>query len=296
MSNLFEKTASLNTPIECFVFGAANEEFPVKPHWHYFAEFVYMLDGTASMTADGDTFTAEAGDLVIFPPSCVHSISAADSRTPVYSVLKFDIGKFPSISSYSPSPSGLFRYARESGMPILFDKAAAREMECESIFADCINEMKNFRYGYDVMLRSQIYRLIYRIIRHWESSGLNIWECPASDGTDRSIDNITEYIDSRLGENIRVADIAAECHLSYSAFAAKFRGRYGMSCKEYIERMRIYKAEEYLIFTDLDIDFIGQETGFSDCSHFIKSFKKYRGATPGKFRASRRQQPYSGAV
>lgn len=288
MTNLFEKNASLSTPIECFVFGAAEGGFPIKPHWHYFAEFVYMHEGAASMTADGDSFTAAAGDLVIFPPSCVHSISYADSSTPVYSVLKFDLGKFPSISSYSPSPSGLFRYARENGMPILFDGKAAREMECECIFADCINEMKNFRYGYDVMLRSQIYRLIYRIIRYWESAGLNIWECPASTEKDSSIDNITEYIDRRLGENIKVADIAAECHLSYSAFAAKFRGRYGMSCKDYIERMRICKAEEYLLFTDLDIDYIGQETGFSDCSHFIKSFRKYRGMTPKKFRDSRR--------
>jgi AraC-like DNA-binding protein len=288
MSNLFEKTASLSTPIECFVFDAAEEEFPVKPHWHYFAEFIYMLRGTASMTADGDSFTAKAGELVIFPPSCVHSISPAGGEMPVYSVLKFDLGKFPSISSYSPSPAAMFRYAREKGMPIYFGAETAAEMECAAVFGDCIEEMENFRYGYDVMLRSQIYRLIYRMIRHWEKEGLNIWDCPSNTESDSSIDNITEYIDRRLGENIRVADLAGACHLSYSAFAAKFRARYGMTCKEYIERMRIFKAEEYLLFTDLDIDYIGRETGFSDCSHFIKSFRKYRGVTPKRFRDSKR--------
>ncbi len=289
MNNLFEKTSSLNTPIECFVFDAEKEDFPIRQHWHYFTEFIYMLRGSALMTADDDEYTAGAGDLVIFPPSCVHSISAKEpGELPEYAVLKFDIGKFPSVSSYSPSPASIFRCAAENAMPVLFDARTAEEMGCGSIFHDCVNEMREFRYGYDVMLRSQIYRLLYRIIRHWEDEGLNISECPAASDNDRSIENITEYIDRRLGEALRVSDIAAECHLSYSAFAAKFRERYGMSCKEYIERMRIYKAEEYLLFTDRDIDYIGQETGFSDCSHFIKSFRKFRGVTPKRFRDTRR--------
>ena len=42
MSGLFEKSDSLNTPIECFIFDTKREEFPVKPHWHYFAEFIYI--------------------------------------------------------------------------------------------------------------------------------------------------------------------------------------------------------------------------------------------------------------
>lgn len=287
MSSLFEKTASLNTPVECFIFDASKEDFPVRQHWHYFAEFIYMLSGTAVMTAGDSSYDIREGELMIFSPSCVHSISSKTEELPVYAVLKFDLGKFPSISSYSPSPASIFRYASERGMPIHFDAEAAREIRCSDIFDDCICEIENFRYGYDVMLRSQIYRLIYKLIRRWEDMGLNISECPSSAENDRGIENITEYIDGHLGDNIKVSDIAAECHLSYSAFAAKFRQRYGMSCKEYIERMRIYKAEEYLLFTDLDIELIALETGFSDCSHFIRSFRRYRGMTPGKFRADR---------
>ena len=288
MSSLFEKTSSLNTPIECFVFDAAKEEFPIKPHWHYFAELIYMQKGEAIMKAGETSCNVYPGDFIIFPPSCVHSISAKKGGLPVYAVLKFDLGKFPSISSYSPSPESIFRYAAEHGMPIYFNAETAREMQCVDVFDECLSEMKNFRYGYDVMLRSQIYRLIYKIIRRWEDMGLNISECPSSTENDRSIEHITEYIDSHLGDNIKVSDIAAECHLSYSAFASKFRQRYGMSCKDYIERMRIYKAEEYLLFTDFDIEQIGLETGFSDCSHFIRCFRRYRGMTPGKFRADRR--------
>lgn len=49
MSGLFEKSDSLNTPIERFIFNAEREDFPVKPHWHYSAEFIYMLEGRAEI-------------------------------------------------------------------------------------------------------------------------------------------------------------------------------------------------------------------------------------------------------
>ena len=103
------------------------------------------------------------------------------------------------------------------------------------------------------------------------------------------IENIAEYIDSRLEEKIRVDEIAKICHMSYSGFAAKFREQYGMSCKEYIERMRIFKSEEYLLFTDHDLTYISRLTGFADCSHFIRTFRKYRGMTPKQFRMKSRK-------
>lgn len=90
-----------------------------------------------------------------------------------------------------------------------------------------------------------------------------------------------------------MTDIAKKCGLSYSCFAKKFREQYGMSCKQYIERMRLYKAEDFLLFTEFDLNYISQETGFSDCSHLIKCFKKYKGVTPKKFRADR-VSPQSG--
>ena len=289
MHYLFEKQDSLNNPIECFVFDASGGNFPVRPHWHYFAEFIFMLRGSAEMTSDDHTYIVKEGDFMIFPPSSVHSIFPDDGgSSPRYAVLKFDLLKFPSVVSYAPSPADIFRYARSKDMQIHFESAAADLIKCRDIFTDCINEINNYQYGSDVMLRSQIYRLIFGIVRQWISTGLDIDKCPVSASDACGIESITEYIDSHLEENIKVSDIAEKCHLSYSGFAAKFREQYGMSCKEYIERMRIFKAEEYLLFTSHDLTFISQQTGFSDCSHFIHSFKKYRGITPKQFRMQKK--------
>ena len=289
MPSLFEKDNTLNEPVECFLFDASREKFPVRPHWHYFAEFIYMVSGEAEMTSGSRSFPVHPGDLILFAPSAVHAIFPAGDTLPVYSVLKFDLSRFPSISSYSPSPAAIFRYAAEKGFPFYYPKQDADALGCKELFSDCIQEIRDYRYGYDVMLRAQLYRLIYRIIRSWTDIGLNVSECAVSAENDEDIEHITEYIDSHLNENILVRELAAICHMSYSAFAVRFRSRYGMSCKEYIERMRIFKAEEYLLLTDYDLGYISSQTGFSDCSHFIKSFRQQRGITPKQYRMKKRR-------
>ena len=286
MHSLFEKQDSLNTPIECFVFNAANEVFPVRPHWHYYAEFLFMLQGTAQVTVEDSRFTLSEGELMILHPSAVHSIFTADGTLPVYAVLKFDMGRFPRSASYAPSPSEIFRFARISGMPVLFDRTQSEALHCREIFSACITEAQNYLYGADVMLRAGIYRLIYGAVRLWIEAGLDIHACPISAGS-YGIENITEYIDQHLDSRLRVQEIADACHLSYSCFAAKFRAQYGMSCREYIERMRIFKAEEYLMFTDYDLGYISRHTGFADQSHLIRVFRQHRNLTPKQFRKLR---------
>lgn len=288
MSSLFEKQDSLNSPIETFMFDSVKNPLPVKQHWHYFAEFLYIVRGTAAVTCGDLSYSVTAGELIIIYPSAVHSIYSAGSEPLQFIGIKFDPVTFPNTSSYAPSVTAVFRYARANNMQIHFTREQAEALNCREIFSDCLKETEQFLYGMDIMLRANIYKTIFGIIRLWVDAGLDMNRCPVNSADIYGIENIAEYIDKRLEENIRVTDIAEKCHMSYSGFAAKFREQYGMSCKEYIERMRIFKSEEYLLFTDHDLTFISQQTGFSDCSHFIRTFRKYRGQTPKQFRVKSR--------
>lgn len=92
--------------------------------------------------------------------------------------------------------------------------------------------------------------------------------------------HILEYIDAHSAEPLEVRQLAEMCHMSYSNFARLFRENYGRSCKEYIKYIRLNKAQDLLLNSDYNLDYIAQETGFFDCSHFIRTYKKWRGITP----------------
>lgn len=287
MHYLFESDDKLNTPVECFYYDALSQTFPVKMHWHYFMEIIFILEGNAEIRADDRVYHISAGDMILFHPKSVHGIYAADDAPLRYAVMKFDINRLNVTSVYTPKLRSIFRSAEKRGMDIVFPKEFTDAENIGQLFVGCISEMQQSCYGSDIIVQTRIYELLIKILRRWLGQGFLIDREVFAEDTHYDIYNITEYIDEALSGGISVAEIAQRCGMSYSYFAKKFHGVYGMSCKEYIEQMRLYRVEELLLYTDFDLNYISQETGFSDCSHMIKSFKKARGMTPKQFRMRR---------
>ncbi len=150
--------------------------------------------------------------------------------------------------------------ASKSDPGLLFSKAS------EQIFIDL-----------HIVAFDLIYRPLIAIAR--KTGTKKRQACPGAEHT-MSFYHILEYIDSHSSEPLEVQELARLCHMSYSHFAKLFRENYGRSCKEYIKYIRLNKAQDLLVNSDLDIDYIAQETGFYDSSHFIRQYKSWRGITP----------------
>ena len=66
MNGAFEEDDSLHSPIEAFIFDSKTMSFPIKAHWHYFAELIYVLEGCALIRADNTTQTVRQGEFILF--------------------------------------------------------------------------------------------------------------------------------------------------------------------------------------------------------------------------------------
>ena len=290
MNALFEYTDKLNAPYECFVFDANTENFPIQSHWHYFMEIIYMINGTALMNCDEQSFVAESGDMVLFLPHQVHSIYAVASMSLKYYVLKFDVGQLASsVSDFGSKAAihfpSMFRAAKGNPAATLFFRAdEMNDFPVKELFQRGCIEMQNQEYGYWLMMQSYLNTLLTFVLRRWRENGFDTEQAILRAPEEENIYFITEYIDAHIQETLKVEDLAKLCNMSYSYFAKSFREMYGQSCKKYVEFIRLCKAEELLLFTNHDMNYISQETGFSDCSHFIKAFKAKYGMTPRKYR------------
>jgi len=72
--------------------------------------------------------------------------------------------------------------------------------------------------------------------------------------------------------------------MSTSLFYLRFQEITGVSPNEYLISIRLANACAMLLQTAGSIGEIALQSGFCDSNHFIKSFKKRYGVTPGKFR------------
>lgn len=203
-----------------------------------------------------------------------------------YQVIKFDLNFLHISGNYKSRFSNMLNIAYEKNPEnIFFSKEDLKNYQIYELFEQCIAEIKTRQYGYDTIIGSNIAKLLTYLSRIWISKGMNIDEkvlCVSA--PDNPFDSITEYIERHYNEQLQVQELARMCNMSYSNFARSFKQLYNQSCKEYIEFIRLNRVADLLIFTDLDLNYISQETGFSDCSHLIRSFKQWKGMTPKVWR------------
>lgn len=291
MQHLFEYSDTLNSPYEACLFDTRKYEFPVRPHWHYFMEFIYMLEGTGLIECNGTSYILNPGDLIVFHPEAIHAIYSATKEPLRYEVLKFDVNKLYTENSYAPKLQIILRKAsKDENAGIYFKEEELRGIPVKETFERCRQELQERDYGYDIILHDRICNLLVALIRIWRKNGFDTNMIKAEDTKTDAFHEITAYIDAHIGDALKVEELALMCNMSYSYFAKSFKQFYGRSCKEYIELVRVCKAEDLLMFTDYDLSYISQETGFSDSSHFIKTFRNWKGVTPKQYRSSRKAQ------
>ncbi len=289
MQYLLERSDTLNSPYEAFLYDTSTMGFPIRPHWHYFMEIIYMVEGSGMFECDGRNYVVEEGDMILFYPEAVHAIYPLSGMPFKYEVIKFDINRLYTENSYVPKLRIILENARKSRKAkISFKGWELVGIPVKEVFEECRREIAQRDYGYDIIVHNKICYLLVHVIRIWRDQGVDTDVAQARTLETNSIYAITAYIDEHADEQIRVEDLADMCGMSYSYFARVFKEYYGRSCKEYIEFIRICKAADMLLFTDFDLSYISQETGFSDSSHLIKIFKKWKGVTPKQFKREHR--------
>ena len=286
MKPYFEYSDKLNKPYEAFLFDAQTSEmFPILPHWHYFVEILYMVEGKAYVEAGEENYVLEPGDLIVFYPQMAHAIYSTGQLPIRYYVLKFDPAHLNISGSALPSISSLISMAAvEQKLSVYFSKEKFNQEKMKQLIQGSVKTLEEKQFGYDIIMHSNYCLLMAEILRVWKQEGFQIKKRKKETVLSEKFTEVSEYISQHYQEDLSVAELAEKFHMSYSYFAAIFKEYYGQTCKEMILTVRLQKAEDLLQFTDFDLTYISQETGFCDCSHFIKAFKQKYGVTPRKYR------------
>ncbi|UHS61289.1 helix-turn-helix transcriptional regulator [Agrobacterium vaccinii] len=95
---------------------------------------------------------------------------------------------------------------------------------------------------------------------------------------------VTDYMRLRLPAQVELQELAALVGLSQWHFARAFKASTGISPYQWQLDARLKEVRALLLSTDLTIDQIAVETGFSDYTHLIRQFRSKTGVPPAKWR------------
>lgn len=107
------------------------------------------------------------------------------------------------------------------------------------------------------------------------------------DKKNKYIEEINTYLEGNPLKDITLSTVAEHLALNPSYVSKMFKEHIGKGFTEYLTDYKVKKSKELLVNTDLKIQDICTEMGYSNSYYFIKIFKKYTGLTPGEYRKAK---------
>ena len=93
---------------------------------------------------------------------------------------------------------------------------------------------------------------------------------------------ILDYIRDNLDQPLALDQIAGQFYISKHYLCRVFKAATGFSVMEYIIYSRVLRARQ-LLQEGVSVQQAGELSGFSDNSHFIRTFGHLTGLTPGRY-------------
>lgn len=107
-----------------------------------------------------------------------------------------------------------------------------------------------------------------------------------SNPTEKLLNMITSYINETPNYELSLDQMSSDLHISKSSICHLFKKHTGIPVIQYANNLRISQAKKLLTTTTLKIQEISSMLGYSNCTVFCKTFKKYTGTSPQKYRCN----------
>ncbi len=108
----------------------------------------------------------------------------------------------------------------------------------------------------------------------------------SENGSDHWLRKAEGFLHERFHESISLADVATFAQVHPVSLARAFRRTYHCTVGEYVRKLRIELACAKLSASDVSLVEIAFSAGFSEQSHFCRTFKRLTGLTPSEYRSS----------
>lgn len=245
---------------------------PCKMHYHSFYEIEIITRGEVRSVINGREELLRAGDVMCLLPDDHHDITPAEDAY----LFNLSFGE-------SDESTELIDEIFYSGRTRVFHMDDA-SLERELWLLRVIAEEQPVRTASENKLTDKLFGAALCIISRSMPSGAPLGAPVGAEKTSAKADSITtramRYMQKHFSEDITLEDIASEIGLTPQYFSGYFHRKTGVTCKRYLEELRIGYAQNLLATTDLSCTDVCFEVGFGSYSSFLRAYKRVTGQSP----------------
>ena len=239
----------------------------IKLHSHEYYHLLCVHNGALDFTLNGHSFCLHEGDLVLVPKGQMHSFCNSGSVPSDYYELKFTLLSQTLTQMLSAC-----------------DSCVRSDSLAYGLVEHIANEYQLCRTRMDDSATAALTTLIFhltadsRIVSQDEPNVID------TTGYTPLAQKVVSVLLAHFAENLTLDNISAGVGISKNYLCNAFKHSSGVTILDCLNLIRIRKAAELIVYSDLSLTQVAQLCGYVSTSHFNRVFARYVGLPPGQCR------------
>lgn len=247
-----------------------------------FFRIYYVVKGSAEIEIEGSVYELHKDNIYVVPPFALHSTSCSERFVHYYLHLYdsedanlFNEYQIPVCIRSSEDKMRLFERIVNRNPELSLTDSNPHSYDNREGLQESLLQNKQRSFPEQLETRGIIYLIILELLRH---STLK------NEQYDARIRKVLEHVASNLAEDFTSMSLADLACLSPEHFIRLFKKSVNYTPMQYVNIKRMERAQVLLATSDMQIGRIAAQVGFHDISYFVKTFKKFTGFSPSRYK------------
>ncbi len=140
--------------------------------------------------------------------------------------------------------------------------------------------LKSKSIASSIAIKEQVYGIILSLL---EKNNIT----PEVIEFSQCVQSAIEFINNNLNKKIELSDVSGHSFVSRSTLTGKFKKELGITVQDYIQRQKMFLAEQMLKNTNMTVAQISERLGYSEQFYFSRCFKQSFGISPREYKKSK---------
>ena len=248
--------------------------FHIPVHWHDEVELIYIKNGHLTISIEEQTFHAGPEDLFCVNSGELHFMECDDMAVEYYTLLL--PLEFISFQTDDALEQELFLPLRQK--QLFFPTVLEKGKELIKWIEPLIEANEEKKTGYQLRTRIMLLEMIEYLLKE------DCFKAAYYANNNNLQRDMIAFVQKHYGEKVSLAMLAEEFHLSEKYVSWYFKEHFSISFMQYVLHLRMSKAKDMLVTTDISITDIALSCGYPSVNLFIRNFKELYNITPLQYR------------
>lgn len=237
-----------------------------RPEGYPYYHWLHTLYGEGRFELHGESVILSQGKGVLLTPFTPHSYYPTSERWSTIYITFGGAAAEAIMKALDMERSTIYEQSEDQHFDAWFDA-----------LLQCVVSSDNYS---NMEVSSELYKFLLQLRKF---GMLN--DRPSLSQYYRKLEPVVSWMEQHMGANIGLQEISDYADIGIHGLHELFQQAFDMSPYSYLLQLRLRQAKRIMLEQpQLALREVAEQTGFNDVSHFVATFRKKEGVTPGKYR------------